>query len=150
MVMGASWSLWPSWPAAAAPAKPGVCKKREAGKLGAAWKHAQNRLVRNYVRAGWRFTYRRGCAAVGRPRIRRGRASLESHPRRLRRQTLSGRMKFAIAGIILGLILFIVSPWLAIGVIVLAIGIPTGMYLMLDPSQRRRLKEIRRRRQIGG
>ena len=54
-------------------------------------------------------------------------------------------MKFAIAGIILGLILFIVSPWLAIGVIVLAIGIPTGMYLMLDPSQRRRLKEIRRR-----
>jgi hypothetical protein len=63
---------------------------------------------------------------------------------------LSGRMKFAIAGIILGLILFIVSPWLAIGVIVLAIGIPTGMYLMLDPAQRRRLKEIRRRRQIGG
>ena len=59
-------------------------------------------------------------------------------------------MKFAIAGIILGLILFIVSPWLAIGVIVLAIGIPTGMSLMLDPSQRRRLKEIRRRRQIGG
>ena len=59
-------------------------------------------------------------------------------------------MKFAIAGIILGLILFYVSPWLAIGVIVLAIGIPTGMYLTLDPSQRRRLKEIRRRRQIGG
>ena len=46
-------------------------------------------------------------------------------------------MKFAIAGIILGLILFIVSPWLAIGVIVLVIGIPTGMYLMLDPAQRR-------------
>ncbi|MGH3070273.1 MAG: hypothetical protein ACRDMI_17040 [Streptosporangiaceae bacterium] len=63
---------------------------------------------------------------------------------------MSGRMKFAIAGIILGLILFIVSPWLAIGVIILAIGIPTGMYLMLDPAQRRRLKDIRRRRQIGG
>jgi hypothetical protein len=59
-------------------------------------------------------------------------------------------MKFAIAGIIVGLILFIVSPWLAIGVIILAIGIPTGMYLMLDPAQRRRLKEMRRRRQIGG
>ncbi len=59
-------------------------------------------------------------------------------------------MKFAIAGIILGLILFIVSPLAAIAVIVLAIGIPTGMYLMLDPSQRQRLKEIRRRRQIGG
>jgi len=63
---------------------------------------------------------------------------------------LSGRMKLAIAGVIIGLILFAVSPLAAIVVIVLAIGIPTGMYLMLDPSQRRRLKEIRRRRQIGG
>lgn len=59
-------------------------------------------------------------------------------------------MKLAIAGVIIGLILFAVSPIAAIAVIVLAIGIPTGMYLMLDPSQRRRLKEIRRRKQIGG
>ncbi len=59
-------------------------------------------------------------------------------------------MKLAIAGVIIGLILFAVSPIAAIVVIVLAIGIPTGMYLMLDPSQRRRLKEIRRRKQIGG
>jgi hypothetical protein len=58
-------------------------------------------------------------------------------------------MKFAIAGVVIGLILFAVSPLAAIVVILLAIGIPTGMYLMLDPSQRRRLKEIRRRRQIG-
>jgi hypothetical protein len=29
------------------------------------------------------------------------------------------------------------------------IAIPVGAYLMLDPSQRRRLREIRRRRQIG-
>jgi len=64
---------------------------------------------------------------------------------RPRRQKLSGRMKLAIAGIVLGLILFLVSPWLAIAVIVLAIGIPVGMYLALDPSQRRRLKGIRRR-----
>ena len=62
---------------------------------------------------------------------------------------MSGRMKFAIAGIILGLILFIVSPWLALVVIVAAIGVPLAGYLMLDPSQRRRLKDIRRRRQIG-
>ncbi|HUY52839.1 MAG TPA: hypothetical protein VMV92_45265 [Streptosporangiaceae bacterium] len=62
---------------------------------------------------------------------------------------MSGRMKLAIAGVVLGLILFLVNPYLAIAVIVLAIGIPTGMYLMLDPSQRRRIKEIRRRRQIG-
>ena len=38
---------------------------------------------------------------------------------------MSGRMKLAIAGVILGLILFAVSPWLAIGVIILSIGIPT-------------------------
>ena len=47
----------------------GMPQNLEAGKLGAAWKHAQKRLVRNYVRAGWRFTYRRGCRAVGRARI---------------------------------------------------------------------------------
>jgi ABC-type bacteriocin/lantibiotic exporter with double-glycine peptidase domain len=58
-------------------------------------------------------------------------------------------MKFAIAGIILGLILLIVSPWLALVVIVAAIGVPVAGYLMLDPSQRRRLRDIRRRRQIG-
>jgi hypothetical protein len=53
--------------------------------------------------------------------------------------------KWAIAGIVVGLILLIVNPLIALGVIVLAIGIPTVAYLMLDPSQRRRLKEIRRR-----
>ncbi len=58
-------------------------------------------------------------------------------------------MKFAIAGIILGLILFIVSPWAAIAVIAAAVAIPVGAYLMLDPSQRRRLREVRRRKQIG-
>jgi heme exporter protein D len=53
--------------------------------------------------------------------------------------------KWAIAGVVLGLILFIVSPWLAIGVIILALAVPTVAYLMLDPSQRRRLREVRRR-----
>lgn len=43
------------------------------------------------------------------------------------------------------MILFIVNPWLAIAVIALAIAIPVGAYMMLDESQRRRLKEIRRR-----
>ncbi|HTT54365.1 MAG TPA: hypothetical protein VMH35_23485 [Streptosporangiaceae bacterium] len=58
-------------------------------------------------------------------------------------------MKLAIAGIVLGGILFLISPWLGIAVIVLAIGIPVGMYLALDPAQRRRVKDIQRRRQIG-
>ncbi len=58
---------------------------------------------------------------------------------------MTPHMKWAIAGIVVGLILFIVSPWVALGVIVLAVGIPTAAWLMLDPSQRRRFREIRRR-----
>jgi hypothetical protein len=57
-------------------------------------------------------------------------------------------MKFAIAGVVIGLILLIINPWLALAVIALAIGIPTALYLALDPSQRRRIKAMRRR-QIG-
>jgi hypothetical protein len=54
--------------------------------------------------------------------------------------------KWAIAGVVLGLILFIISPWLAIGVIVLALAVPAGAWMMLDESQRRRYRELRRRR----
>ncbi len=56
--------------------------------------------------------------------------------------------KWAIAGIVVGLILFIVSPWLAIGVILLAVAAPVGAWLMLDESQRRRYRELRRRREL--
>jgi hypothetical protein len=59
--------------------------------------------------------------------------------------SMTPHTKWAIAGVVLGLILWIVSPWLAIGVILLAIAVPTAAYLMLDPSQRRRLREVRRR-----
>lgn len=62
---------------------------------------------------------------------------------------MSPHMKFGIAGVIIGLILFIVSPWLALGVIVLAVAIPAIAYLALDPAQRRRLRAARRRGQIG-
>jgi hypothetical protein len=56
-----------------------------------------------------------------------------------------------IGGIIAALILFILPipwwiPWL---VIAAAIAIPVGGYLMLDPSQRRRLRDAQRRRQLG-
>jgi hypothetical protein len=57
--------------------------------------------------------------------------------------------KWAIGGVIVGLMLFAVSWEVALAVIVLAIAIPAIAYRMLDPSQRRRLKEIRRRRQLG-
>jgi hypothetical protein len=59
-------------------------------------------------------------------------------------------MKFGIAAAVVGLILlFILPTWVGLVVIAAAIAIPVGGYLMLDPSQRRRLKRIRRR-QIGG
>jgi hypothetical protein len=55
-------------------------------------------------------------------------------------------MKWGIAGIVIGFILLFILPWeIGLALIVLAIAIPTGAYLMLDPSQRRRLREIRRR-----
>jgi pilus assembly protein TadC len=62
---------------------------------------------------------------------------------------MAPHMKYGIAGIIIGLILFIWNPWLAIGVIALAIAIPAVAYAMLSPSQRARIREVRRRRQIG-
>jgi hypothetical protein len=58
---------------------------------------------------------------------------------------MTPHMKYGIAGVIIGLILFIVSPWLALTVIGLAIIVPAVAYAMLDPSQRRRLRNNRRR-----
>ncbi len=62
---------------------------------------------------------------------------------------MSPHMKYGIAGVIVGLILFIISPWLAIAVIAAAIAIPAILYAMLDPAQRRRLRRARGRKQIG-
>lgn len=62
---------------------------------------------------------------------------------------MSGRMKIAIGGIIIGLILLFINPWIALVVIAAAIALPVGAYLMLDPSQRKRLRRVQRRRQIG-
>ena len=63
---------------------------------------------------------------------------------------MTPHMKWSIAGIVLGLILLIVFPWwVTAGIVVLAIGIPAAAYLSLDPAQRRRYREIRRRRALG-
>jgi len=62
---------------------------------------------------------------------------------------MTPHMKYGIAGVVIGLILFIISPWLAIAVIAAAVAIPAVLYMMLDPSQRRRLRDQRSRRQIG-
>ena len=63
---------------------------------------------------------------------------------------MSGRMKLAIGGIIIGLILLWILPW-EIGALIIAaaIALPVGAYFMLDPSQRRRLKRIQERKQLG-
>ncbi len=59
-------------------------------------------------------------------------------------------MKFAIAGVALGIILLWVLPWwVSLVIIAAAIAVPVGGYLMLDPSQRRRIGRIRGRGQIG-
>ena len=61
---------------------------------------------------------------------------------------MGGFKKAAIGIAVVGLILMIFNFWLGLIVIAAGIAIPVGAYLMLDPSQRRRLKDIRRR-QIG-
>jgi hypothetical protein len=58
---------------------------------------------------------------------------------------MTPHLKYGIAGVIIGLILFIWAPWLALTVIGLAIIVPVVAYAMLDPSQRRRLRNNRRR-----
>ena len=59
---------------------------------------------------------------------------------------MTPHMKWGIAGVVLGFILLFILPWeIGLALIVLAIAVPAGAYMMLDPSQRRRLKEVRRR-----
>jgi hypothetical protein len=63
---------------------------------------------------------------------------------------MTPHVKASIVGIVLGLILWIWLPWWAMaGVVVLAIGIPAVAWMMLDPSQRRRIRGMRRRGQLG-
>ena len=63
---------------------------------------------------------------------------------------MSGRMKLAIGGVIIGLIVLFLLPW-EVGALIIAaaIAVPVGAYFMLDPSQRRRLTRIQQRRQLG-
>lgn len=62
---------------------------------------------------------------------------------------MTPHMKIGITGVVIGLILLIINPWLALGVIVLAVAIPAVAYAMLDSNQRRRIRGMRSRRQLG-
>jgi uncharacterized membrane protein HdeD (DUF308 family) len=72
-----------------------------------------------------------------------------NHPVAKGRPDMTPHMKIGIAGVVIGLILLIINPWLALAVIALAIAIPAVAYAMLDSSQRARLRQMRSRRQIG-
>ena len=55
-------------------------------------------------------------------------------------------MKLVIAGVVVGLVvLFILPAWVGLVIIAAAIGLPLASYLMLDPSQRRRLRRAGRK-----
>jgi membrane protein implicated in regulation of membrane protease activity len=62
---------------------------------------------------------------------------------------MTPHMRWGLIGVIIGLILFIWNPIAAVILLVLAIAVPVVLYRMLSPDQRRRLREQRRRRQIG-
>ena len=63
---------------------------------------------------------------------------------------MSRPLMFGIGGVILGLILLAVLPWwVSALVIVAAIAIPVVAWRSLDPSQRRRIRNMRDRGQLG-
>jgi hypothetical protein len=72
-------------------------------------------------------------------------------PARMDGVNMTPHTKWAIGGVIVGLILLGFIPWwFAVLVIAAAVAIPAAAYLMLDESQRRRLREnLRRRGQLG-
>jgi 4-hydroxybenzoate polyprenyltransferase len=52
-----------------------------------------------------------------------------------------GRTGYVIVGVIAALIAFALLPgWLKLLGVVLLVGVPVAGYLMLDPSQRRRMR----------
>lgn len=56
---------------------------------------------------------------------------------------MSNRAKIAVAGVAVGLLLIpFIGFWMSLLVL---IGVPAVAYLMLDPSQRRRLRRVSRR-----
>jgi hypothetical protein len=61
--------------------------------------------------------------------------------------SMSPHMKWGIAGVAVALFLLVfgIPWWLVFGLVVVAIAVPTTAWLMLDESQRRRYREIRRR-----
>ncbi len=63
---------------------------------------------------------------------------------------MTPHMKWGIAGVIIALILFGFIPWyIPVILLVIAIAVPAIAYRMLSPEQRRRLRRVRQRKQLG-
>ena len=54
----------------------------------------------------------------------------------------------AIVGVVVGLVLLLANTWLGVAVIALAIAAPVGFWMALGPSNRRRIRGMRRRGQL--
>jgi Flp pilus assembly protein TadB len=64
-------------------------------------------------------------------------------PRTEGEEAMSKRATYAVGGVAVGLVLLYLLPlWAALLII---IGVPVGGYLLLDPSQRARLKRVTRK-----
>lgn len=58
-----------------------------------------------------------------------------------------GRTGYVIVGVVVAFIAFLLLPgWLKLLGVLLLVGIPTAGYLMLDPSQRKRMRGQARKR----
>jgi membrane protein implicated in regulation of membrane protease activity len=63
---------------------------------------------------------------------------------------MSRPLMWGIGGVILGLILLVAVPWwVSVLIIAAAIAIPVVAWRSLDPSQRRRIRNMRSRGQLG-
>jgi hypothetical protein len=54
----------------------------------------------------------------------------------------------AVVGVVVGLFLLIANVWLGVIVIALAVAAPVGFWMALGPSNRRRIRGMRRRGQL--
>lgn len=63
---------------------------------------------------------------------------------------MSPQVKWGIAGVVIALVLFGFIPvWIPVILLVIALAVVGTGWRALSPSQRRRVREIRRRRQLG-
>ena len=54
----------------------------------------------------------------------------------------------AVIGVVVGLFLLLANVWLGVVVIALAVAAPVGFWMALGPSNRRRIRGMRRRGQL--